>query len=146
VAVKEKAKGGPMAFFTWNEDFSVSVEQMDAQHKEFFAYLNRLFEALHAGEEEKAFKEITLDLEDYIQSHFANEESMLSSISYPGLESQQNEHSYFVNQIRSLRTNFHTQSKTAVYILQFMRDWFVNHILSEDMNYAAYLQRVEVKH
>ena len=130
-----------MAYFTWKESFSVNVEQMDKQHQAFFGYLNQLHDALQSGEGEKVIDGILMALTDYVQTHFADEENMLRLADYPDLSAHLKQHAYFVAELDSLRTNLNSQPRAALNTFQLLRDWFINHILTEDKKYGDYLAR-----
>lgn len=67
---------------------------------------------------------------------------MLKKQNYPELETQQKQHDFFVSEIATLRAKMNSSPAKASSTLQFMRDWFLNHILTEDKKYGEYLEQL----
>ena len=132
-----------MSMFIWKESFCVHIEEIDEQHRQFFEYVNQLHSTIQTGEEMKVLNDIFQALSDYVQSHFKTEEEMLRILSYPGLEYQQKQHAYFESEIKALQAKSVEQSQIAMSTLEFLRDWFLNHIIDEDKKYGHYLDSIK---
>ena len=81
---------------------------------------------------------------EYAQMHFRVEEEMLSRAKYPGLTNQQQAHQTYNIQVKELmlqnKMNPHMVSQDLLY---FLKKWWINHILEEDLSYALHLQKQE---
>jgi len=127
-----------MAFYEWQANFSVGVNEMDEQHKKLIAILNQLHDSMKAG---KAAKEIGLiidEMVEYTKFHFAAEEKRMTEKNYIGLASQKAEHAAFVKKAQEFQKEVNS-GKLAVSldVLNFLKDWLTNHILITDMKYSG---------
>lgn len=128
--------------FEWNQSLSVGVEQIDAQHRELFARVNKLLEATSQG---KGRNEVgsTIDfLADYVVSHFASEERLMSQHSYPEYGAHKAQHDRFMQEFHALKDKFEAEGVTTVLIVQVQRkvcDWLVNHVSKVDKALGSFL-------
>lgn len=128
-----------MGYIVWKDSFNIGVIAMDEQHKLFVGYLNELYNAMQTGNSE-AIVEPTLNrLTDYITSHFAAEEAIMKSVNYPMLQTQIEQHAYFISELTFLKSSFLNKTQTAQNILLFLKDWFLHHITTEDLKYAEFV-------
>jgi hemerythrin-like metal-binding protein len=129
-----------MAFFTWKDQFSVSNEEMDLQHKKFFEYLNQMFDTVQRFDKEENLGHMFDNLTEYADHHFKSEESLLRNINYPDLSTQQQQHAFFISRLKEFKNN-HRSKQFALpeSTLAFMKDWFLEHILQEDKKYGDFL-------
>jgi hemerythrin len=129
-----------MAYIVWKDSFFVGVEEMDKQHEQFVAYVNELYDALQSGDVETVIVPIHDNLTNYIQLHFAAEESLLSSLDYPMLEIQKNQHAYYVSALYSMKSTLMTDYQKAQNTLLLLKDWFLHHIMTEDLKYGEFIK------
>jgi hemerythrin len=82
-------------------------------------------------------------LKVYAREHFIGEEKLMRKIDYPGLEGHQQQHRLFEEQMEQLEETVVSNERQAVTTLvSFMRDWFLDHILVADADYADYMRAV----
>ncbi|KPA19257.1 hemerythrin, partial [Candidatus Magnetomorum sp. HK-1] len=129
--------------FSWRNDYSVSVEEMDRQHKELFDAANELYEAIHS----EAKKEDILDALDflirYTEVHFQEEEELMQSNKYPDFEAHQKRHSYLIVKIKTFQSQYTSDEiEIGSELIDFLKDWIVNHILREDRQYGQWLLKL----
>jgi hemerythrin-like metal-binding protein len=131
-----------MEFFKWKTQFSVGVHEMDMQHQKFFHLLNQIHQYNEKTEKDPAFLDgLFTEMFSYVLIHFAEEEKLLEQISPEGLALQRKQHQYFRDQLVQLREqHFKGQGEVSQSILNFMRDWFLNHILEIDRQYLEYFK------
>jgi hemerythrin-like metal-binding protein len=123
-----------MAFFTWKDEFSIGIDDIDIQHRTFLGYLNEGYDAVTLGNPTDISQELIDKLKAYAKDHFSFEENIMQLSGFPEFEKHQALHRDFENQILQLES-FTGKSGSSVnpkYILTMMRDWFLNHILEED--------------
>jgi len=129
-----------MEFFTWKESFKVGIDELDRQHRTFLDYLNECYEhvSAHAGLDPDMIEK----LKRYAAVHFKREEELLRFSSYSDMESQEKQHIYFESKIRELEAALKTgKSKSIESVFEFMRDWFLNHILQEDKKFVKLIKQ-----
>lgn len=126
----------------WNNEFCTGVPEIDSQHKRIVDQINYLIDNLDMEDKAYLNGEIIRNLDKYSKEHFTTEEELLRKLNYPGLDHQLKEHSDF-----KLKT-----VKTAIKILkghenvpeetiQFLKDWWSNHILKVDMEYKDFISK-----
>lgn len=125
--------------FKWKESFSVNVEEMDRQHQKFITLVTELNEVAEKQNiDDIQFRELFQELANYAATHFREEEDLLASIDYLGLDQQKKHHAFFMEELNRLNEKFCQGDKPAVRgMVDFLRDWLFSHVLMEDQRYAA---------
>lgn len=134
-----------MAYVIWKDSFNIGVWDMDEQHKLFISYINELYDALQLRNAEGIVMPILDKLLDYVGLHFAAEEDMLGSVNYPMIETQKKQHAYYVSEILSLKKSFSADAQTSQNLLLFLRDWFLHHIMTEDLKYVEFVEKIDAE-
>ena len=129
-----------MQFMEWQEEWSVGVAALDAQHKVLVRLINLLHDIeLHGGDMTGVFAE----LDRYVDEHFRLEEQMLEAAAYPDLAGHKGEHKVFRDWLRSVRRSYAGGGSSAYHLAGtvngFLRMWLANHILGSDMAYRPSL-------
>lgn len=73
--------------FTWSDDFSVHVQEVDEQHKVLVGLLNELHVAIIEHHGKTTSRDILDRLAEYTRTHFLLEESLMRLTHYPGFKS-----------------------------------------------------------
>lgn len=126
----------------WSDDYSVGVEEIDAQHKVLFGLLERLREAIHAKQGSVACGEILDELVAYTQEHFALEESLMREAGYPDLSVHEERHRELMVSVEAMRQKIDGGASISFELLHFLRNWLTKHILNEDKAYATHVVRL----
>jgi hemerythrin len=127
--------------FEWKDEYSVGVEEINTQHKKIIGLINDLDAAVHAGNTKEDLDKIINDLNDYAKFHLATEEKYFDEFNYPDKEEHKKRHDTYVikvtdfdDKIKKLDEN--GAIKLAFEMIDFLEDWWVNHILYEDKKYT----------
>lgn len=132
------------SFFQWKDAFSVGIDEIDEQHRSFLELLNRCYETVAENSEDVVSSEFVQELKDYITVHFHYEEKLLEYVAYPGLEKQRSQHQYFQTLVADLDPVQHEGNPVKLKsALSILRDWFLHHVLEEDMKYVPYLKHAK---
>ena len=130
---------------TWNNSFSVGIEQIDDQHKDLFNCIADLEKSVANPDEKQRWNSIhysIMKLQDYVRIHFSVEECLMEVLGYPGRAAHIREHNKFVKVVSDLERRSITQNNiTANEIVEFLRDWLVNHIAVTDQDYSRYFAK-----
>ncbi|RJP62524.1 MAG: hemerythrin [Ignavibacteriales bacterium] len=130
-----------MPYFNWTTEFSVNNDIIDEQHKMIFEYANNLHESIQTGRSKEIVDDLVSKLLSYSQNHFADEEKLMKEYEYPDIENHLAEHEKFVARVSDYRNNFNLTSRmTALDILNFLKEWLVNHILVADKKYMPFIK------
>lgn len=126
----------------WNNSFSVGIEQIDAQHKVLFKYIADLEKTLSNPDEKQRWLTIhyvIVQLRDYARIHFSVEECLMEILSYSGRDAHIQEHGKFVSYLSELEHRSITHNDISENeIIEFLRDWLVDHIAVSDKEYSRY--------
>src|SRR6266567_727158 len=126
-----------MAFLTWSDKFSVKHQRMDEHHQRLVDLMNELDEAIAAKRGDEIVGFAIEELARYAAEHLKEEERLMESIRYPDMENHRAIHKFFADEIALMRLAHATGHSVRVQsIAQFLRDWFVHHIFSEDLKYG----------
>ena len=132
-----------MDFLAWNEKFSVSVDSIDDQHRKLFGITNRLNESVKTKTSKDAISVLISELEAYTRVHFSAEERIWKSYNYPELVSHKKMHKYFTDELANIKQSFSQDvfSSSPQSLLNFLRDWLIQHILGEDKKIKYLVQK-----
>ncbi|MDR3750919.1 MAG: bacteriohemerythrin [Terracidiphilus sp.] len=135
-----------MALMTWSEKYSVGVRALDEQHTGLIQTLNDLHTAMLKGQGQSLTAPMLRKLVEYTQKHFAAEESMLASTRYPGLAGHRDKHRELSKQVEDYVARFEKGEITLnLSLMDFLRDWLINHIQKTDKEYGPWLNEHGVR-
>ncbi len=70
---------------------------------------------------------------------------MLFKYAYPESEQHKVEHSKFIKKLNSLKSNFNKGKITiSLEILNFLKDWLLNHIKISDKKYSVHILKMDI--
>ncbi len=120
---------------------SVGLSRIDDDHKVLILILNRLAENLDNESDSSILEQAFRALVCYTEIHFGREESVLSTINYPELTNHQAEHKQFVRDVLEMQIEFNTthDETEKKKVLDYLKNWLINHILIEDMAYKPFI-------
>ena len=128
-----------MEFFKWTEACSVGHPERDREHRSFLESLNTLYKCVGVNDKKGVLQSTLVDLEKYAKEHFDKEEDYLETIGYPGISEQKAQHWYFRSEVEYLKQyQIKAPAIELQSTLQFMRDWFLRHILTSDKKYEEW--------
>src|SRR4030042_3972635 len=145
-----------MAFLEWDPRFSVRIAEIDQQHKKLIGLINHLHESMRqAGDRdalETAIQELSAqatvinEMVEYSSYHFSTEEKYMRRYVYPDYEKHKKEHEYFINKVRTLKSDFDGgQAILSSQIMEFLKEWLSGHILRGDKQYEPFFQAKGLK-
>lgn len=135
-----------MAFFVWNDRYSVGVTELDSQHKQLIKILNELFEAMTSGKTKEVLGKVLNELITYTKTHFSSEERYLQSYGYPSLTEHKKEHEAFVAKVSAFQKDFSAgKLSLSVEMSSFLKNWLVQHISGVDKKYGSFLNSKGLK-
>jgi hemerythrin len=130
-------------YIEWDNSLSVGVEVIDEQHMRIVDYINEIHDTLHApmtvSDREERVMQVVNSAIDYTESHFDFEEDMLEKVNYPYLKAHTRVHQLFVRRIHDYKTRLENGEDIARELMDTLMHWLLNHIRSEDKNYAKWM-------
>jgi hemerythrin len=129
-----------MAGFTWDETYSVRVQQCDAQHKKLFEIINQLGDAMRVGKGNEVISQIVSQLITYTRTHFLQEEALMEKARYPGLPAHRQLHHKLVADVEKFQHELDEGLRpNTVAVLAFLKEWLIQHIQKVDKDYSKHL-------
>jgi hemerythrin len=128
----------------WNSKLDTGIDVIDDQHRRIVAYVNQLEEARLAGDR-VALGEVIEQLVDYTQSHFGFEEAMMEQANYKYLKPHQKVHELFIRRVTTFTVRAAKGEDIAEELQHTLTTWLINHIGSEDRDYAAPVKQMMLK-
>ncbi len=129
-----------MAKIIWEDRFSVGNEKIDSQHKSLVDLINKLEEIEQKGGQ---LSQVFEQLDNYVQTHFREEEKLLQLADYDDLEAHKLKHQEFETWLHSVKVVYKSAGPNAHYITatvnHFLQEWLVEHILKSDMAYKGHI-------
>ena len=119
----------------------MGVDLLDTQHKFLVRLINRLIDMPNVNENSSIVTEMITAMIDYATTHFEDEEALLKKYGYPHYDAQRAQHSAFIAKTAEFCADGRLQaSNIPASILIYLREWWINHILIDDMKYKSFLR------
>lgn len=129
-----------MAFLAWSPSYSIGVAALDAEHRQFFELLNRLYDSIMDGSASDLSTGAILDqLHDFVIHHCAHEEELLAAVDYPGLAKTSRDHEELCRTIEEYKRKLVAHGGISMELANFLMEWVIQHILKEDKKCGAFL-------
>ena len=129
-----------ITFIVWKDEFCVGSQILDAQHAGIINIINKLYNAMQHDLHSKQLNTILSDLIQYVDTHFFDEERIMRETDFPGLQSQLEAHSKYAQKVDGFKLQFQTtQGDLSFDVLNFLKNWWTNHILHMDRQYAPFI-------
>lgn len=130
-----------MSLISWSEHYNVGVSCLDEQHKGLVSLVNELYETIVNRHRADNLSEAFNALIHYTETHFVEEELMMSRAKYPNLASHKAQHQQIRMEIKRLEQRYQQGDKAApMELLKFMNGWLCQHIMDADQAYAPYME------
>jgi len=130
-----------MALLQWDSRYSVQVESLDEDHRRLFACFNQVWLVLAQRQERATVGAALEQAQAALTDHFAQEEAFLAEVGYPRLASHTRQHRQLVRHLGRLVAGYQRGQLADLdpQALDFIQDWFCNHILKHDRHYGQFV-------
>jgi hemerythrin len=119
----------------WSSALSLGVPDLDAQHRELFARVDRLLDAMLHGERSEA-AQLAAFLREHVVLHFAAEEQLMRDVGYPDAPAHVAEHQAFGASMLELDQALRSRGATPELVLRLEQEsvaWLRDHIYVADV-------------
>jgi hemerythrin len=126
----------------WDGKYSVGIQVIDEQHKEFIHLTNALYQGCLEGNvaARSYFMETVRKTIDYAKYHFSAEERMMEKIKFPNFAEHKREHESFIKKILADVESFQEGKKFVPNVfVRYLKDWVLTHVAVQDKKYADYI-------
>jgi len=126
--------------FQWREEYNTNIKEMDAHHRELFQTANKLYEEIHSGRNQSVLEDTLNFMIRYTEDHFSQEEKLMEDYDFPEHEVHIKHHVRLIQEVQELKNKYAAgEMQMDMSIINFLKDWIINHILTEDRKYGPYL-------
>jgi hemerythrin len=129
----------PGAF--WLEVYTVGNETIDAQHKQIFGLIKVLETAGTSGDGARTADLVFRYLSRVLANHFVDEERFMAETAYPNLEQHRQQHEACSRRLSELLATVESTSIPTDSYVGFIRQWFHEHLVGSDQDFALWLQK-----
>lgn len=130
-----------MPHVQWKDRFNINYKDIDDQHRGLIAILNDLIDLVEGRGEPALVTQIFHRLFEYSLVHFATEERYMERALYPGLAAHKAAHATFMMKLVEFNETYDaTDPRLLDAALDFLRGWYLGHIMGLDMEYQPHLQ------
>ena len=127
----------------WNEKLAVGIDTIDNQHKELIKRVNALLEACRQGKGKAEIGVVVKFLDDYVITHFSEEEKYMRESDYPGYARHKTEHLEFIATFSELKKEIDRYGPALDLVVKTNRmvvQWLINHISKVDTALGMFLK------
>ncbi len=129
-----------MALLSWSEKYSVGIKEIDKQHQKLVELINNLHDGMKAGKGKEVLGGVLNELANYTAFHFGTEENLFEKFGYPEANTHKRQHSDLVADVLKYKGSYDSgKSVLTMDIMNFLKDWLINHIAGSDKKYSAFL-------
>lgn len=129
---------------TWREDLSVGVAQIDDQHKELLTRFDQLLVSCKQGKGRDEVMHLMDFLDEYVISHFGDEEDLQKKSDFPDYVAHRREHEAFIGRIAELKKRMRADGGIQIDIVldtnKLLLDWLIQHISVRDRELGRHLK------
>ncbi len=121
----------------WDDKYSVGISRIDEEHKKFIDIINKAIIAKEHSKNPEELKEVLYRITRYATIHFSTEETYMKKFNYLEYQHHKEEHDDFA--IKALVYNRRVadgNSQIANEILEYLKQWLINHIQVTDKKYV----------
>ncbi len=129
-----------MSAFVWKETFNIGHKEIDGDHRKFFDLLNECYLGSCSPGSGTVDPDLIHRLKEYAAMHFSYEEQVMRASGFPDLAAHERRHRYFEERIAELELHSMDSAPRFESMFSFLLDWFQNHVLEEDMQFAPYVR------
>lgn len=131
-----------MEKINWSQKYSVGVRSIDEQHKRVVLMLNRLIGAKNTTTRSDVISDLITQMTTYAQEHFKYEENLLAEIDFPLLDQHKQSHMEYRKKVVDFcRAVSLDVPDVPQVMLNFLANWWRNHILHEDMGFKSFFNK-----
>ena len=128
----------------WSEQHETGNAQVDKEHKEIFAMVQKVIDAMFSNDGTLPMQS-TLDyLANYTVEHFKHEEHLMKESNYPDLDTHKKLHDDFVAEVLALRDRVLSETdgnKNIADIHKVVVDWLMKHVMGSDKLMADHYRK-----
>jgi hemerythrin-like metal-binding protein len=128
----------------FNARYQVGIERIDQEHRQLFEIAARVHEGLGQGNAaaQASAQAAIAELLDHVETHFANEETLMRAADYPYRETHGDLHRHLLRQVRDMGLRAAAGERYLPAELNyFIHKWLIDHIVTNDRMFGEFMAR-----
>jgi hemerythrin len=122
-----------MPLLQWKPFYALGIPSVDLEHREMIQTINDLYATLDNEYDPEAVEGVLGEIHAGISAHFALEERIMRTASYPEYTDHKDSHEDLLDEIRDLMDGFEADPVSGKTLLQnSLSDWFGQHFATFD--------------
>lgn len=135
-----------MKKIVWTPEYSVGVERLDRQHQKIISVINKLIAKPRLFMTSGTIADVLTELNSYVSEHFLLEEQLLEEHGYPRLVEHSRRHTEYGDRIADFCLKTVEKNRNVPEeLLGYLGEWWIGHILHEDMKYKRFFEEKGVR-
>jgi len=127
--------------FRFGPQWSVLVDDMDDEHHTIINYCNEIHTKVAHGAKQEETLPILKELATFTIKHFKDEEELMRTHAFPGLNDQLRAHTALLDSVTEVIQNIENGVHiNLIEVIIFLTGWLKGHILEEDLKYGEYFK------
>jgi len=127
-------------FIVWQAEFITGIAELDNHHQIMVSIINRRHRLRRDPTTEEDINDLLQETIDYSTVHFRAEETYMHQNRYPYLQSHYLNHQGYKDKLTDLiKGHVRNGAQLSTGLLQFLKEWWLDHILTSDMHFAEFL-------
>jgi len=118
-------------FIVWKPEYNLGIPIIDEQHRGIVTTINSLFYAMQNKYGEKVLKPVINMVYEYTHIHFKVEEEFLQNYGFVDFEKHREWHNELMLTLSSVENNS-LRERDPQKFLEFLKDWWIDHICKKD--------------
>ena len=122
----------------WDDKYSVGISIIDEDHKKYIDTINKVILVKKNNDNPEGVKKVLREMTNYVLTHFKTEETYMIEFNYPEYQFHKEEHHDFSKKVIEYCERVNDgDSHFANEILEYLKQWLVNHIQVTDKNIST---------
>jgi len=126
----------PPLYFIWHTELETGIPILDEQHRGIIATLNSLHYFIQQGHGLDALQPTISIMKQYIGFHLKTEEMILAEHQFTEIDAHREMQLTVLHQFNQTARQA-TQYRDSELLLTFIRDWWLQHIKEEHLQYQV---------
>ncbi|OEH86206.1 hemerythrin [Desulfuribacillus stibiiarsenatis] len=134
----------------WKEKYRIGVPLIDEQHEELFRRVSAFIETVQSqgdwDSKLEKVKETLAFMQEYVVSHFNDEEAFQEQINYPDIENHKQSHVQFKDAVAVYANRFENEGLNEELVQEFggkLVTWLILHVAATDQKLGQFVKSKE---
>ncbi len=129
-----------MPIVTWQDDYSVNVDEIDLQHQQLIKLVNNLHASVENRISKNELEGLLIELVKFTCIHFSTEEKYMKDYNFPECEQHSKEHRALLEHMDNL-VSLVSNGKSPTFYSDYdiSSDWALIHITGYDKKLGKFL-------